>query len=307
MTPGEGDSKHRVEGVLYALAANLGWGLVPLYWWSLRQIPAPELLSLRIVWSTIFIGLLLLAVGRLRDCVRTLRTLRALLTFCASAVLIGASWLVYIYAINTDQLLEVSIGHFSLPLVKVLLGTLFLRERLRGLQWLAVALSAAGVLQLAVLDQRFPWIALLIAGLFGFYALMRKTAPAETLVGSGIETALLFVPAVVYLCFLESRHELVSARVEPWVHVLLALGGPITALPLIWFAKAARLLQLSTLGFFSLLSPSCQVLLAVFAFGESFNWLHVRTFAFIWLALGLFMVEGYLYSRSRQTRYTGAS
>lgn len=289
--------QHPRAGAMYAFLAYGTWGFFPLYWHMLALVPATEILAHRILWSCAFFGVLMPALGQSGAVFLALQNSRARALYAASASLIGINWGIYIYAVNSGHVLESSLGYFINPLVNVVLGIVFLRERLRPLQGFAVALAALGVAQLALGAQAFPWIAVSLALSFGFYGLLRKLAPCPSLVGSTLESMILFPLAAAYLVYLEWNGTGVSFHAHPRELMLLALGGAVTALPLLWFSEAAKRLPMATLGFFQYISPTLQFLLAVTFFHEPFTSVHMRSFGCIWLALLVFSVESW---RSRK-------
>jgi chloramphenicol-sensitive protein RarD len=214
-----------------------------------------------------------------------------------STGIVSLNWLVYIWAVFTERVLETSLGYFINPLVSVLLGVIFLGERLRPWQVVAVALAGVGVLNLAFGAADFPWIALTLAFSFGTYGLIRKTVAVGSVDGLLVETTLLLPFAIAFLAYLAITGGGNFATGGLQISVLLVLAGPATALPLIWFTSAARRLRLSTVGFFQYIAPSCQFLLAVVLFGEPFTTTHLITFACIWLALALFTADSLLAAR----------
>lgn len=276
-----------MAGLAYALGAYLVWGLAPVWFKALRAVPPLEILSHRVAWSVALLAPALALSGGFGELARALASRRALLTLCATTVLISANWLLYIWAVNTGHLLEASLGYFVNPLVNVLLGVLFLREVLSRPQALAVALAGAGVLWLVVGYGRFPWISLTLATTFGLYGLLRKSAGVGALAGLFAETALLAPAAILYLGARAAAGT--GAFGGGWrVSLLLSAAGVITAVPLVWFGVAVRRLRLSTMGFLQYLAPSLQFALAVWAYREPFTRSHLVTFAFIWTSLGLY-------------------
>ncbi len=284
-------------GSLYALLAYGSWGLLPLYWKALGGVEAPTILAHRVLWSLGFLALLLMMR-------RTPATLpldrRALRLLLVSGLLIGGNWLIYIWAVNAGRVLETSLGYFINPLVNVLLGRLFLGERLRPRQRLAVALAALGVAGLAVGAEGVPWVALSLALSFGFYGLLRKLRPVDPLAGLAVETGLMAPLALAWLFLAPAPVGDTGADAA-----LLAGAGIVTALPLIWFAAAAARLRLTTLGFFQYMAPSLHFLLAVFAFGEPVLPVHAFTFGCIWLALALYAQDGWTVARAERAARVG--
>jgi len=276
-----------MAGVAYAAAAYLTWGLFPLYFRALAGVPAPEVLAHRIVWSLVFLVALVTALGRWRGVLLQLRSPGTLSTLAVTAVLISSNWLTYIWAVNSGRVLEASLGYFVNPLVTVLLGVVFLRDRLTPRQIAAVALAAAGVLALVVRAGRVPWVALVLAVTFGLYGLLRKRVPIEAIAGLLGEVAVLAPLALLYLATLGTGH----FGAAPGHTALLAASGVVTAMPLIWFAQGVRRLRLSTIGLLQYLNPTMQFSIAVFLFGERFTAAHAVAFGCIWASLALYTAE----------------
>lgn len=284
------------------------WGFFPLYWKVLHSVPALEILAHRMVWSLGFV-LLVLAYKRRWSWLRpALRSKRTLLTFLATGTVLSLNWFVYIWGVNAGFIVETSLGYFINPLVNVLLGVFFLGERMRGGQWTAVSLAALGVIYLTILYGSLPWIALVLAFSFGLYGLLRKTAPLEALEGLGLETAIMFFPALAYLVYLEIAGSGSFGHVDWTTSLLLALAGVITAVPLWLFALGARRVTLVTLGLLQYIAPTLQFLIGVFVYHESFSRSQMVGFGLIWLALLMYSAEGLLNARKkRQLSYIGSS
>jgi chloramphenicol-sensitive protein RarD len=278
-------------GVLYGIGAYGLWGVFPLYFKALQHVPALEILCHRILWSLLLLLGLLWVRGGWPTARPALRSRRTLLTLGVTTLLIAGNWLGYIWAIVNSQVLQASLGYYINPLVNVLLGRIFLRERLHGGQLVAVALAAVGVGYLTLAGGHFPSLALFLAFTFGCYGLLRKTVQVDALVGLTVETALLTGPALLYLAFQMARGQAAFLHTSPRTDVLLLLAGVVTATPLLWFTEAARRLRLATLGFLQYLSPTGQFLLGVLAFGEAFTKAHGVAFACIWLALLIYSVQ----------------
>lgn len=294
------DSKSTTAGVCYALAAYGTWGVAPLFWKHLATVPAGEILAYRIVAAMAVFFLLLRWRGRTGEWLKGYRDLATLRSFALAALLIGLNWYLFVYAVATGHILQASLGYFINPLFNVVLGLVFLGERLRVWQWVAVAMAGLGVLQLAVRSESFPWIALALVVSFGFYGLVRKTSPVDALVGSNLETSLLLPFAVGFVVWLTVRGEAHILVASPGRLLLLAGTGLMTAFPLLWFSNAARRLPLSTLGFFQYLAPTGQFLLAVWVYGEPFTSLQLRSFSCIWIALVIFTIEARRHGRRRE-------
>jgi chloramphenicol-sensitive protein RarD len=268
-----------------------------VYFKAVREVPPLEVLAHRIVWSVPFVALLIALSrgwGALAVVVRSPRVLRML---AASAVLVAVNWLTFITAVGAGRILETSLGYYINPLVSVVLGVVFLGERLRRRETVAVVLAVVGTAILTVGLGQPPWVALILAFSFGFYGLLRKVAGVGALTGLLVETTLLLPVAVAYLVRRSTTGTSTFGADAPWISALLALGGVVTALPLIWFAAAARRLRYATVGIVQYLAPSLSFLLATVVYGEPFTAIHAWTFAFIWAAVALF-VGGALFRRS---------
>ena len=279
-------------GMLYAALTFLSWGLFPLYFKALRSIPAQEILAHRMVWSLLFLVAVLLWRRQWSWLAAAARQPRLLAGFAASALLLSTNWGIYIWSVNHDRVIDASLGYFINPLVNVVLGSLLLKERMRPVQWTAVALAAAGVAWLTWVAGHPPWISLALGLTFGFYGLLRKTAPLGALEGLSLETMLLFPFAAGYLLWLAQTGHNAFAAAAPLPQALLALSGPVTAVPLLMFAAAARRLPLSLLGLMQYLVPTMQLLLGVWLYHEPFGVVRLIGFALIWGGLALYSAEG---------------
>ncbi len=294
-------------GGLYALGAYLVWGVNPLFWKELVHIDPAEVLGHRLVWSMVLLAVLLAFQGRFGELRELLSSRRRLQVFLLSAALISCNWWTYLYAVTSEQVLQASLGYFMNPLFNVFLGMLFLGERPRPWQWVALALAAAGVAQLVIYTGGVPWIALGLMASFGFYGLVRKTAPADSMLGTSAEVCFLGPLALVYLGLLAARGEAAFPAADAYVWTFLVLSGVLTAVPLMWFAHAARRLPLTVVGMFQYLAPTLQFLLAVWVFHEPFSTLQLRAFVCIWVALTIFTVEAQLRRRRELRRLALAS
>jgi chloramphenicol-sensitive protein RarD len=261
---------------------------MPAYIKAVRAAPVLEVLCHRVVWALAFLLVISWKQEQLGALRSTLRSGRAVAILSASTSLLAINWLVYIWAVVNGRVLEASLGYYINPLVNVLLGVVILGERLERPIRIAVGIAAAGVLWLAVQLGEFPWIPLVLATSFGLYGLMRKLAPVGALAGLTVETSLLLPLTGGYLVWAIASGRAAFLAGDPSLDAWLLLGGPITAVPLLFFAAAARRLPLTTLGFLQYLSPTLQFLLAVFVYGESFDWTRAVAFAFIWTAVALF-------------------
>lgn len=284
-------------GTLAALSAYILWGLLPAYWKAVEHVPAQEILGHRIVWS-LAVTLGLLALSRQGDWLkRAAQRPAVLLPYVGTAGLLGLNWFVYIWANNNGHIVETSLGYFINPLVNVLLGVLFLRERMRPWQWAAIGLAFVGVAYMTLSYGRLPWIALTLAFSFGFYGLLRKTGGLEAVQGLTVETGLMFLPALGYLLYLDGHGTGAFGRVDIATTLLLGLAGFVTAIPLILFAYGARRVPLTTLGVLQYAAPTGQFLLGVIAYGEPFTRARLIGFSLIWAALALYTVEGFMAQR----------
>jgi chloramphenicol-sensitive protein RarD len=286
-----------VFGVIYAGAAFLIWGLAAVYWKELKSVPPLEIIAHRVAWSFLFLLPLIVLQRQWAEFVAILKNLRMLLILLTSAILVAANWLIYVWAVNNDHLLQASLGYYINPLVNVMMGMVFLKERLRLPQVLAVLLAAAGVLYLTVQYGQFPWIAISLAMSFGLYGLIRKVAPASSLVGLAVETLLLSLPAIGYLIYLDIQGTGSVFRVSLNLDLLLIGCGPLTAIPLLFFTAGAKRLYLSTVGLMQYIGPSGMFLLAVFYYHEPFSTTQVWTFVMIWSALAIYSTDSVIYFR----------
>lgn len=303
MTSPSKSVNHRSEpvlGVTYAGAAFLIWGLAAVYWKELKPIPPLEIIAHRVAWSFLFLLPLIVLQREWGAFVAILKNSRMILILFSSAVLVGANWLLYVWAVNNDHLLQASLGYYINPLVNVVLGMVFLKERLRPPQAIAVGLATTGVLYLTVQYGQFPWIALCLAMSFGFYGLIRKVAPASSLVGLAVETLLLSPPAIAYLIYLDIQGSGSVFRVNVNLDLLLMGCAPLTAVPLLFFTAGAKRLYLSTVGLMQYIGPSGMFLLAVFYYQEPFSNVQVWTFVMIWTALAVYSTDSVLYYRRQR-------
>jgi chloramphenicol-sensitive protein RarD len=286
--PSSDTTRETRQGVAYGLAAYLLWGFFPLYFKGVAHIPPLEVLAHRCAWSLATLLVFLAATNGWSKVRAALGEPRTLLTLCATTLLIATNWFVFLYAVAHDEVLQSSFGYFVNPLVSVLLGFLFLRERLRRLQVVSVACAGAGVLVLALHHGAPPWIALVLAITFALYGLLRKIVPVDALTGLSVETLLLFPAASGYLIYLAATGK--GAFPSPSVRddILLPLAGVVTAVPLLWFAAAARRLRLATVGFMQYITPTLHFLLAILAFGELFSRTELASFVCIWAGLALY-------------------
>jgi chloramphenicol-sensitive protein RarD len=295
-----------LAGALYAVLAYGTWGLLPVYWKSLAGVPPVEVLAHRVFGTVVFSVLLLAALRRTPELGAALRSRRERRALVASGALIALNWGVFIWAVGAGRILETALGYYLNPLINVLLGTVFLRERLRRAQGIAVALAGGGVGVMLANHGELPWIALTLAVSFGLYGLLHKLTQVRPIAALTVETGALAPAALAYLGFATEPAGGALVTGSDLARTLLVLAGPVTALPLLWFASAARRLRLSTLGLFQYLAPTLALFVAVFLYGESFTRAHALAFALIWSALALYSVDALQASRAMFARPAGA-
>ncbi|MEW5868402.1 MAG: EamA family transporter RarD [Chloroflexota bacterium] len=287
------------KGVLYGVGAYFIWGVFPIYWKWLQQVPATQILAHRLAWSFVLLVLIISARREWQPILSALRRPRTLLVFFVAACLLSTNWLIYIWGVNAGYIVETSLGYFINPLVSVLLGVIFLREKLRPAQWLPIGLAAAGVAYLAISYGSLPWIALALAFSFGLYGLVKKLSPLGSLRGLTVETGVLFVPTLAFLLVLAGRGAGAFGSLGLTQDLLMAGAGPVTTIPLLMFGAAAQSIPLSTLGLLQYIAPTCQFLVGVLIYHEPFTPARLVGFGIIWLALAIFTFEGFLARRNR--------
>lgn len=291
------------RGGAYATVAYGLWGVLALYYKLVAHVSATEILAHRVLWGTIVVGALLGVTRRFSEVRAVFRDSRLLGRLAISAALVATNWLIFVYSVATNRVLEVSLGYYINPLLNVLLGRLFLGELLSKAQGVAVVIAAAGVATLLVGRGEFPVLALALAGSFALYGLARKTTNVPAVVGFEVEVLLLLLPSLGYMGWLASEGSLAFGS-DLRATALLPLAGLATAVPLICFANAARRLTLTTLGFFQYIAPSLQFALAVLVFGEEFTRTHALAFALLWIALAIYSVDA---NRRRKGRRNPAT
>ena len=288
------------QGVLFAIAAYVMWGFAPIYFKALGEVTPLEILSHRVVWSFFFLALLIHMSRRWETVLRVVKDKRSLLYLLSTSLLVGANWLIFIWAVKSNHMLDASLGYYINPLLNVLLGMIFLGERLRRLQWLAVALAFTGVAIQIIAFGSIPVIALVLACSFGLYGLLRKKINLDAQTGLFIETIILFPAAAIYLLFITDSPTATLSQNDLSLNVLLISAGLVTTLPLLCFNGAATRMMLSTLGFFQYIGPSLMFLLAVVIYNEAFSSDKAITFGFIWGALLLFSIDGLNYAKQKR-------
>lgn len=294
----EHSSKDLRLGLVYGVFAYSWWGLVPIYFKSVAHVPPLAVLAHRVVWSVFFLALITTVQRGWRDFRDVLRNKRTMLVLVGSTLMVSSNWLIFIYSVTYNQVLQSSLGYFISPLLFVALAVVVLRERLRGAQLVAIVIAAIGVGYLVARFGQVPWIALGVALSFVLYGLLRKIAPVSPLVGLTVETMFLLPPALV-VAGTQFAHDVRASAFDMQTYALLVLAGIITTVPLLAFAAAARRLPLATIGFLQYLSPTGQFLLAVLAYGEAFTRDHAISFSCIWAALVIFSLSSVRAYRAR--------
>ncbi|MCC6300439.1 MAG: EamA family transporter RarD [Anaerolineales bacterium] len=285
------------KGLIYGIAAYTMWGFFPLYWKLLQDVPAIELLAHRIGWSFLLLIAVIFITRQWSD-FRSALNAQTSRIYSIAAILIGVNWLTYVWAVNAGFIVETSLGYFINPLLSVLMGVIFLRERLRSAQWIPIALAAIGVLYLTFAYGRLPWIALLLAFSFGFYGLTKKLAPLGSVFGLTLETGILFLPAVAYLGWVEADGSAAFLHLGATPDLLMIGAGVVTTIPLLLFATAAKQIPLSMIGILQYLAPTIQFLIGVLIYKEPFDQSRLIGFGIVWLALIVFWLENYFAKRA---------
>lgn len=287
------------KGFWYAVGAYVTWGLFPIYWKWLKEVPALQLLGHRIVWSFLFLAILVLVLRQGKVFQSAIAKPRILLVYSAAAVFLAINWLTYVWAVNAGYIVETSLGYFINPLLSMLLGVVILRERLRPLQWIPIGLAAAGVLYLTFVYGDFPWIGLILAFSFGMYGFIQKVAPLGSLHSVTLETMVLFIPAVLYLLYANSAGEGAFLHSGPVSDLLMIGAGVVTSVPLLMFAAATQRITLFMVGVLQYIAPTMYFLIGVLVYGEPLTAERLTGFCIIWLALIFFAVEGFISRRAQ--------
>lgn len=281
------------KGTWYAIGAYACWGLFPLYWKMLHHISALQLISHRIIWSFVLMLIIILWIKQWKSFYKSVLSINVLKIYGAAALLVGINWLTYVWAVNAGHIVETSLGYFINPLLSVMMGVWFLRERLRPWQWASVGLTTAGVLYLTFAFGSLPWIALTLAISFATYGLMKKIAPLSSLSGLTLETGILFIPAVIYLLMAEKAGDGAFLHTSVFTNFLLIGSGVVTTIPLLLFASAARRIPLSAIGILQYIAPTIQFLIGVLVYKEPFTYKQFVGYGTVWLALLIFGIDSY--------------
>lgn len=283
-------------GALQTAFSYLIWGVLPIYWKLLEHVNANEILAYRIFWCFVLMILLLLLTKKWKPFLEMLKGLRAnrkqLWSLVSASLLISINWFLYIWAVNTDQIIQASLGYYINPLVSVLLGVIFFKERLSFAQCLSFFIAAVGVLILSISYGQMPWLALVLAASFGFYGLAKKTIKVDSTIGLTLETLVVTPIALIYLIVLTTQGNQSFLTISVTTDLLLVGSGIATAVPLLFFAKGAQKIPLSMVGFLQYIAPTISLILGVFVYGEQFTTIHLLSFVMIWAALTLYTLSG---------------
>lgn len=285
------------RGILSGLGAYALWGFFPIYWKYLHDVPALQVIGHRIGWSFLLLIAIILVSGQWMEFRASVLQPKVIGIYTIAAILLSVNWLVYVWGVNAGFIVETSLGYFINPLLSVLLGVIFLRERLRPTQWIPVTIAAIGVIYLTALYGRLPWIALSLAFSFGFYGLVKKLAPLGSLHGLTLETGIVFPVALLYLLIIEVRGSGAFLHQSTLIDVFLIGAGVVTTIPLLMFASAARQIPLTVMGLLQYIAPTLQFLIGIFVYREPFEQSHLIGFGLVWVALVIFWVENYLSRR----------
>lgn len=298
-------SAYNKQDVCVAITAFLMWGVLPVYWKQVKAVSAMEILAHRIIWSLVFLLLVLLGSRKfktfLRECIEVFRDKKRFSILVLSAVFLNINWLTYIWAVNHDYIVQTSLGYYINPILSVFLGLIVLRERLSTLLWISFALILLGVMMMVFKAGIFPWIGLILAFSFALYGLSKKLNPLPAISSLTLETLISSVPSIAYLLFIASKGQSSFFQGFSSIQLLLIGGGAVTALPLIFFSMGAKRLPLYMIGFFQYIGPSIALFLGVFLYHETFSLAHLLSFSLVWLGLTVFSLNVYRQLRNAKT------
>ena len=309
------DSSQQAKGAWYVGLSYAFWGFFPIYWKALAGISSLQLICHRIVWSFLLLVALIAPLdyargGRsqeFRNLWRAVRSPRTVGIYTVAAIAIAINWLIFVWAVSVNQIVQISLGYFINPLLSVVFGMVVFHERLRRVQWVSVALAAAGVVYLTIALDALPWIALSLAATFGTYSLMKKLAPLGPVQGLTFETGVLFIPAAIYLIVQNVADRGAFMHAGPLRNLLMLGAGPVTTLPLLMFAAGVRRIPLSLVGMLQYINPTLQITIGVMLYKEPFTRIQLVGFGLVWSALALFAIEGYVSRRWPQLGVTDVS
>jgi chloramphenicol-sensitive protein RarD len=285
------------KGILNGIAAYVLWGVFPIYWKLLHDVPAIQVIGHRVSWSFALLILFIVFTKQWKEFRSAALIPKTLAIYSIAGVLLTINWLIYVWGVNAGFIVETSLGYFINPLISVLLGVIFLHERLRPAQWIPVALATAGVTYLTIAYGHLPWIALSLAFSFGFYGFVKKLAPLGSLYGLTLETGIVFPIALLYLAFVGLNGTGAFFHEGAQVDLLLISAGIVTTIPLLMFASAARQIPLTVVGLLQYIAPTMQFLIGVFLYKEPFDHAHLMGFGIVWIALIIFWVENFIANR----------
>jgi len=285
------------KGILYGIGAYALWGFFPIYWKLLHKVSALQVIGHRISWSFVLLIIVILITKQWKDFRSAALTSKTLGIYSVAAILLTINWLVYVWGVNAGFIVETSLGYFINPLLSVLLGVIFLRERLRLAQWIPVGLATVGVIYLTIVYGRLPWIALSLAISFGFYGFVKKLSPLGSLYGLTLETGIVFPIALIYLIFVGLNGTGAFLHEGALTNILLIGAGIVTTIPLLMFASAAKQIPLTVVGLLQYIAPTLQFLIGVFIYKEPFDQAHLIGFAVVWVALIIFWLENFIANR----------
>ncbi|MCB0101908.1 MAG: EamA family transporter RarD [Anaerolineales bacterium] len=285
------------KGILYGIATYLMWGFFPIYWKMLHVLPALQVIGHRIVWSFALLLIFILVTGSWKDFRSVAFTPKTIGIYAIAGVLLSCNWLIYVWGVNAGFIVETSLGYFINPLLSVLFGVIFLRERLRPLQWLPIVIAAIGVIYLTFAYGSLPWIALSLAFTFGLYGLVKKLSPLGSAYGLTLETGIVFPIALIYLAFVQMNGTGGFLHNGLTIDLLLVGAGLVTTVPLLLFASAAKQIPLNMIGILQYFAPTIQFLIGVFLYKEPFDHVHLIGFSIVWVALIIFWVENIIANR----------
>lgn len=292
------------KGIWYAIAAYAIWGLFPLYWKPLHEIPAIQIIGHRIGWSFLFLIFIIVLTGQWRKFRAAAFQWRTLGIYTVSAILISINWLTYVWAVNAGFVVESSLGYFINPLFSVVFGVIFLREKLRLWQWMSLGLAALGVVIVSFAYGAFPWIAITLATSFGLYGLVKKQSPLNSLYGLTLETGIAFTPALIFLLTMEAQGQGAFLHSSATLNWLMIGAGAVTSIPLLLFSSATQRIPLALIGILQYITPTMLFLLGVFLYKEAFTTAQLMGFGLVWVALILFTMEGFAARKTQQSAPT---
>ncbi|MBT3756453.1 MAG: EamA family transporter RarD [Candidatus Cloacimonetes bacterium] len=288
------------KGALFAIGAYVLWGLLPLFWKILEDVPAFQILCHRISWSLVFLLFIQIVRKNFNWLKSAFKNKRTVITFFTTSVLLSANWFTYIWAVNNGRTIEASLGYFINPLLSVMLGVFFLRERPDRWSWIAISLAFIGIIYTIIVYGSVPWVALVLAGSFSIYGLLRKQAVLNSIQGLTFETLLLFLPATAMLIYFEIKGIGSFGHVSLTKNFYLFFAGVATSIPLILFATAARRIELTTLGILQYIAPTLQLFIGLFIFKEDLSRSNLIGFSFVWVALIIYTINNIVVNRRRK-------